>query len=217
MIPKIALFSHDPEASDACVSGMKSALEPHYDIECFDTEDVSAERFRGRDIIAFPGGIGDASSYDRFFRRRQQNLVADYVAGGGRYLGICMGAYWAGSYYFDLLRDVDADQYIKQPHAMVKRSYSTTIPVRWQMQEEKMFFYDGCCLIGDDTKFTTYASYATGDAMAIIQGRVGVIGCHPESELWWYEAPRQYIRHDWHGGRHHSLLKDFVDQLMRCH
>jgi len=214
MKPTIALFQNDPECSIDCCNGMIQALSSQYNIKIFSTDQCNPKTFENVDIVAFPGGIGDATSYDRFFRRRAQNAVADFVANGGRYLGICMGAYWAGSYFFDILDGVDAVQYIKQPHANVKRSYSTYAPIMWNGHPEDMFFYDGCALVGDSTKFQTVAKYANGDAMAIIQNRVGIIGCHPESQKHWYEKPRQYLLPKWHEGRHHKLLLEFVNQLM---
>ena len=50
--------------------------------------------------------------------------------------------------------------------------------------------------------------------MAIIKDRVGIIGCHPESEHWWYEKPWQYINKNWHNYEHHKLLLEFVNELM---
>ena len=85
--------------------------------------------------------------------------------------------------------------------------------VTWNGNPEKMYFYDGCALIGDETKFRTIARYANGDPMAIIRGNVGLIGCHPEAPLYWYEKPWQYINPHWNQGRHHRLLLDFVDSL----
>ena len=213
--PTIALFMRHPECSADCVQGMTQALGKDYNIRTFSELECRPETFAQADIIAFPGGIGDASSYDKFFRRRAQNAVADYVAGGGRYLGICMGAYWAGSHYFDILDGVDAVQYIKQPTSDIRRSYGTFAPVTWQGQQENMYFYDGCALVGDTAKFDTVATYANGEAMAIIQNRIGLIGCHPESQRYWYEKPWAYLNPYWHQGRHHGLLLDFVDQLMQ--
>ena len=215
MKPTIAVFLHHPECSQDCVDGMTQSLSAHYNIKTFDVAECNASTFKGADIIAFPGGIGEASSYDSFFRRKAQTAVADYVERGGRYLGICMGAYWAGSYYFDLLKDVDAVQYIKRPNSDIKRSYGTVAPVTWNGQPENIFFYDGCALIGDNSKFDTVATYANGDAAAIIQGRVGIIGPHPESLQYWFETPYQYLNHHWHNGHHHKLLLGFVNKLMQ--
>ena len=62
---------------------------------------------------------------------------------------------------------------------------------------------------------TGYRFFSYGDAMAIIQNRVGVIGCHPESEPSWYEKPHAYhARKHWHEWYHHHLLLQFVDRLI---
>jgi len=213
--PSIAIFYHHPECSKDCIDGMKECLSNDYEISTFSQDECNPETLSKFDMIAFPGGIGDASSYDKFFRRKAQNAVADYVANGGRYLGICMGAYWAGGYYFDILDSVDAVQYIKQPTATVKRSYGTVTEVMWNDKLVNMYFYDGCALIGDSSKFKTVATYANGDAMAIIQNRIGIIGCHPESLKLWYEKPWNYINKYWHEKEHHKLLLEFVNELMK--
>jgi len=210
----IALFLHDPECSEDCVNAMTNALKDNYNIRLFNEHDITRDDFySGVDIIAFPGGIGDSDSCYKFFTRRVGNRLAKFVEDGGKYLGICMGAYWADEWYFDLIDDVRAVQYIKRPNADVRRSYGTVASVTWNGNPEKMYFYDGCALIGDETKFRTIARYANGDPMAIIRGNVGLIGCHPEAPLYWYEKPWQYINPHWNQGRHHRLLLDFVDSL----
>jgi hypothetical protein len=78
-----------------------------------------------------------------------------------------------------------------------------------------MFFYDGCAMIGNSDKFTTISTYANGDPMAIIQNRIGLIGCHLESQEYWYQKPWQYINKHWHQEKHHTLLLEFVDLLMQ--
>lgn len=213
--PTIAIFLHHPECSEDCINGMTEALGEQYTIKIFGISECNSDTFKGMDMVAFPGGIGEAASFDAFFRRKSQHAVAEYVANGGRYLGICMGAYWAGSYYFDLLDSVDAEQYIKQPTSDIKRSYGTVAKVLWDNKPENIFFYDGCALIGDNSKFDTIATYANGDAAAIIQGRVGIIGPHPESLEYWFETPYQYLNKHWHKGSHHKLLLGFVNRLMK--
>jgi glutamine amidotransferase-like uncharacterized protein len=210
---RLALFLHHPECSEDCAYGMVHALSSEYQIRIFEEEELDDDNlFKHLDVIAFPGGIGDSDSYPNFFTRRRANRIADFISNGGHYLGICMGAYWAGERYFDILDDVNPVQYIKQPSADIKRSYSTVASVTWESQQEKMFFYDGCTFGGDATKFKTIATYSNGDPMAIIQNRIGLIGCHPESEEYWYKD-HVYIDNQWHTGRHHKLLLDFVNEL----
>jgi hypothetical protein len=76
-----------------------------------------------------------------------------------------------------------------------------------------MYWYDGCALVGDCTRFETVATYSNGDAMAIIQNRIGLIGCHPEAEQFWYDD-YSWMRRHWSGG-HHQVLLQFADQIMQ--
>ena len=210
----LALFNHHPECSNQCCFGVMRALEPHYKVKWFDVRSDLDEVLNESDGLVFPGGIGDSDSYFDFFTRTKANKIAEFISRGGRYVGICMGAYWAGSRYFDLLDGVDAVQYIKQPTATIKRSYGTVAFVFWDDLPYQMFFYDGCTYVGDE-KYETVATYADGMPMAIIQGNVGIIGCHPESEEFWYEKPYQYINEHWHNCEHHQLLLEFVDSLWK--
>ena len=212
MKPAIAIFRHDPECSQDCVDGMVEALSGEFKVRTFD-ETEFADGFDDVDIVAFPGGVGDARRYYDFFRRREGNAIADFVARGGKYLGICMGAYWSGQDYFDLLTGLEPVQYIKRDGADVRRSYGTVADVDWGGTRTKMYFYDGCTFAGDG-RCQIIARYANGDPMAVIQGRVGLIGCHPESQHKWYDKP--YMQKHWHGGAHHALLLSFTKKLMRA-
>lgn len=209
----IALFQHHPQASIDCCKAVINAL-PNYKIKIFSEDDINEDLFKGLDMIIFPGGIGDSDSFPDFFTRRKSNLIADFIDRGGKYLGICMGAYWASNRYFDLIDDVEAVQYIKRPNADVKRSYGTTASVQWRDQKEDMYFYDGCALIGDETKFETIARYANDDPMAITQGNVTLIGCHPEALEYWFNEPWAYLKPKWNEGRHHTLLLNLVDLIL---
>ena len=104
-------------------------------------------------------------------------------------------------------------QYLKRPNTDTRRPHAKNISITWNGVEDNMFWYDGCALVGDKNKFTTVATYANGDAMAIYQNRIGIIGCHPESEPYWYRA-YSWMKPHWHHYRHHDLLLDFVDKLM---
>ena len=212
MTPIIAIFRHDPECSQECVDGMVEALSGEFQVKMFDEADMEHDPLKDVDIVAFPGGIGDAKRYYDFFKRREGNAIDRFVSSGGKYLGICMGAYWAGRDYFDLLDGLDPVQYIKSPNADVKRSYPTVAKVTWGNRDERMFFYDGCTFVGDG-RCQIVARYANGDPMAVIQRRVGLIGCHPESQQKWYDKP--YMQKWWHGGQHHELLLGFTKKLMR--
>ena len=167
--------------------------------------------FHDVDMIVVPGGIGDADTFKQLFKNNGDR-VRQFIANGGRYLGICMGAYWAGSHYLNLLDSVDAVQYIRRPGTDTRRPHAKAIEVTWNGTSERMFFYDGCALTGPG-QYETVATYANGDAMAIIQNRIGLIGCHPEADKFWYDG-YSWMRRHWAGG-HHAQLVEFADQLIR--
>ena len=208
----IALFVNHPECSRQCALGMIEALYGHYKVKVVSNEFFTTDQLKDVDIVAFPGGIGDADSFYTFFKRRHGNAIEDFIKSGGGYLGICMGAYWAGSNYFDLLDGVEPVQYIKRPNADIKRPYGTVAQVEWLGERQEMFFYDGCSFVDKGGQYQVFANYTNGEPMAIMQGRVGLIGCHPESEKFWYDQYK-YIKKFWHQGRHHKLLLDFVNHL----
>jgi hypothetical protein len=189
---------------------MMQALGQYYHFKIFSKNEVEDVFFDDVDMVAFPGGIGDSDSWHQILKPNKTKVL-DFVARGGRYLGICMGAYWAGSHYFNILDGVDAVQYITQPGTDTRRPHAKAIEVTWNGTSERMFFYDGCALTGPG-QYETVATYANGDAMAIYQNRIGIIGCHPESEHFWYNY--NYLKPHWHERRHHQLLLEFTDQLM---
>ena len=214
MKPTIALFVHQPKCSVQSNNGIMAALADYYRFKMFTRHELERDFFDDVDIVAVPGGFGDADSYDYLLKKGHARKIRQFVADGGRYLGICMGAYWAGSSYLNILDGVDAVQYIKRPKTDTRRPHAKHLPVTWRGIGTNMYFYDGCALVGDRRKFSTVATYANGDAMAIYQNRIGLIGCHPEAEKHWYDS-YSWMRRHWRGRQQHALLLDFVNRLMR--
>jgi len=213
MKPTVALFVCDPKCSVQSTNGVMRALSGNYNFKLFSKNEVEEGFFDGVDMVIFPGGFGDSDSYDTILKNNK-DVVVDFVTRGGKYLGICMGAYWAGKDYFNILDKVDAVQYIKQPNTCTKRPHAKNMPVMWRNEPHNMFFYDGCALVGDDNSpYETIATYSNGDNMAIIQNRIGLIGCHPESEQFWYDS-YSWMKGKYHNGVQHKMLLNFVNELM---
>jgi glutamine amidotransferase-like uncharacterized protein len=184
------------------------ALSPFYSFKIFTRHELEADFFDDVDMVCIPGGFGDAASFDYLLSDNGER-IKQFVDQGGKYLGICMGAYWAGSHYLNILDKVDAEQYIIRPGTDTRRPHAKHLDVTWQGQQEKMYFYDGCAFTGNG-EFDTVSTYANGDPMAIIQNNIGVMGCHPEAEPFWYDS------YSWLKGKYvskHDLLLDFVNQL----
>lgn len=207
-----AIFVHHPKCSIQCVNGIIEALTPHYKFKIFTKHLVEDDFFDDVDVVVFPGGVGSSDSYD-YLIKENYDLIIKYINGGGKYLGICMGAYWAGKHYFNILKDADAVQYIRRPGTCTRRPHAKNMEVEWNGVKEKMFFFDGCAIEGNTQSFDTIATYKNGDPMAIIQDNIGLIGCHPESQRYWYTL-HSWMKGLYHDGKHHKLLLDFTDQLV---
>jgi glutamine amidotransferase-like uncharacterized protein len=212
MKPTIALFLHQPKCSVQSGNGIIKALGEHYNFKIFTKHELEDDFFDNVDIVAFPGGLGDSDSFDSLLKNNR-NRIYDFIRNGGRYLGICMGAYWAGRDYFNILHNVDVEQYITRPNTDTRRPHAKNLKVDWLGEEKEMFFYDGCAF--GPGYYDIIAKYKNDDPMAIIQGRVGLIGCHPESEQHWYES-YSWMKNKYHNGEQHQLLLDFVNRLMEA-
>jgi hypothetical protein len=212
MKPTIALFIADPKCSVQSGNGIIKALGDHYKFKLFSKNALEDNFFDDVDMIAVPGGFGDADSYDTLLKNNQDR-VRQFVEDGGYYLGICMGAFWAASHYFNILNDIQVVQYIKRPNTDTHRPHAKNMSVIWEGVPNNMFFYDGCALIGNGHK-EVIATYSNGDPMAIIQDRIGLIGCHPESEQFWYDS-YSWMKGKYHNGEHHQLLLEFVNKLIQ--
>ena len=211
MTKTIALFLHQPKCSVQSGNGIIKALHPYYKFKIFTKHELEDDFFDDVDMVLFPGGVGDADSWDSLLKFHKSR-IQEFVANGGRYLGICMGAYWADNTYFGLSSDFKVDQYITRPNTDTKRPHAKQMKVTWDNKPEELFFYDGCAIFGDESKYDVVARYPNGDAMAIIQNRIGLIGCHPEAEQHWYDE-YSWMRKRWNGSKNYLLL-DFVNRLM---
>ena len=205
MKPTIAVFLHHPICSADSVNGVIAAMSSLARIKIFTKHKVADGFFNDVDLVVFPGGDGEATAF-RSALKDNLNDVRGFMQRGGKYLGICMGAYWADAYYFNLLQGTRCVQYIKRPRADIRSSYGTVAAVNWQGQDKRMYFYDGPTYVGG--AFHTLASYANGDPMAVVQGSVGLIGCHLESQQHWYS--KKVLQPHWHQNTHHRMLWQFV-------
>jgi glutamine amidotransferase-like uncharacterized protein len=211
---KIAILLHHPQCSLQSAHGLVRTLSDTYgvaNIDCVNNTGLTWERLRKYTLLCVPGGIGDSDTWHRICEPSSE-AVRRFVRSGRSYLGICMGAYWASPLYYDVMPNVRIVQNIQRRKASTRRSYGTVVPVMWQGNLEHMYFYDGCSILGDFKDNEVIALYENGDPAAVIRDSVGVIGPHPESDIYWYTTKK--IQPYWHHYRHHQLLLDFVRTLL---
>lgn len=152
---------------------------------------ISPAALRSAALYAQPGG----GSLNKAYRKMKgtADIIRDYVSSGGRYVGFCLGGYLAGrSPGFNLLPG-DTDQFITSPGAGVTQEVDTVVDVYWRGHLRRMYFQDGPYfqLDTESENVIVLATYANGRIAAMVtpfgQGKVGVVGPHPEATAGWYE------------------------------
>jgi glutamine amidotransferase-like uncharacterized protein len=128
--------------------------------------------------------------------------IRDFVSGGGRYIGFCLGAYLAGKSALDIMPDgIDVGSEIKQKDAPVNDKKDTVIQVDWTFDagtsSQKvnkgrwMYFQEGAVMLGFEASDPyVLARYTANNGVAASvtpygKGFVGLVGPHPEADKTW--------------------------------
>jgi glutamine amidotransferase-like uncharacterized protein len=213
---RIAIYQHDPLFDADCAQAIKCVLQQDYKTVIVVTQKTcNKDLLKNIDCIVFPGGMGDVDNFDVLMKSKKR-LIRNYVSQGGKYLGICMGAYVASKLYFNILGETTAEQYIKHAGAEVHTKRDTISKFTFQNNTYMTYFYDGPVFEDDLELHQILATYHDGSAAAIMKpygaGRALCVGPHLESQQDWYDTPE--LRPHWHGGRHHALLLKMVKKLL---
>jgi Glutamine amidotransferase class-I len=214
MYKKAAIFIDHPRCSVDGVNAIINSLESKFRFKIFTKHEVHDNFFDDVDLIIVPGGLGDADTFKKVMKHHIKPIRDIVLNNGVHYLGICMGAYWAGPHYFNLLKDRDCVQYLSRPKTNTHRPHAKNLEVNWNGKKEKMFWYDGCSIIGSG-KLDVVSYYPNGDVMAGYQGRIGLIGSHPEAEKHWYDE-YTWMKKVWsEDNSNKQLLLEFTEELMK--
>lgn len=169
-------------------------------------------------IYVQPGGGSLESAWHRM--RKHRKAIREFVTGGGRYVGICLGAYLAGATPGFKLLPGDTDQYIRSPHASVRSTAPEIVEVAWRGTPTTMYFQDGPDILidsrlTDNPSVEILARYANGSVAALATpygaGRVAVVGPHPEATADWFRDDHLPDRSD---PRYRAGL-DLIDAAMQ--
>ncbi|MBO0779503.1 MAG: hypothetical protein J2P37_11815 [Ktedonobacteraceae bacterium] len=218
----LALVYRGPAGCEGCSEAVAELLQSsrwNFDVQYVGPKErlqLSPATLQAAALYAQPGGSDDLDQAYRQLKGNAQD-IRNYVASGGRYLGLCMGGYLAGQTPGFHLLPGDTDQFISSPGASVRTDDDTIVDVRWRGQPRTMYFQDGpfFLLDRDATNVTVLATYTNGKIAVLVapygNGKVGVSGPHPEANAQWYAAYNlvnpEGIRTD--------LGHDLIDTLMR--
>jgi hypothetical protein len=136
---------------------------------------ITAASLRGVALYAQPGGGGSVRRGMTALGPAAAAAIKSYVAAGGHYLGICMGAYLAGS----------------NPGASVRTAAQAVIPVIWSRTVGYEYAQDPPYIIPSGVRGEKVLSRFTNHRVDALvrpyrRGAVGVVGTHPEADRTWF-------------------------------
>jgi hypothetical protein len=153
---------------------------------------ITAASLRGVALYAQPGGDGSVRQGMTALGPASAAAIRSYVARGGHYLGICMGAYLAGSDPgMGLLAPGDTGEYDQTRGASVRTAAQGVIPVIWSGTVGYEYAQDPPYIIPSGVRGEKVLSRFTNHLVDALvrpyrRGALGVVGTHPEAGRTWF-------------------------------
>lgn len=194
---RVAVY-RGPASCDDCAETAKKAIErlgAQYRVDfvgAAEKIDITPANLSLYDVYVQPGGGQDIPAALNSFGDKRVEAIRRYVESGGRYLGLCMGAYLASGSGFGLVQQ-ELDSEIGRPGFPVRTIDSTAIKIRWAGKSKPIFYQDGPYMMKAkrDPGFRSIATYQNGDIAAARysfgKGVVVLSGPHPEADKSWFE------------------------------
>lgn len=156
---RIAVYQQDPIASTDCAQAIRDVLATKYsNVFIINHRTCTPSMLQNVDCVVFPGGEDDVDNFDHMLRDKSK-VIREYVSGGGKYLGICMGAYITSKLYFNILGNTSAEQYIRQNKAEIRTMRETVAKCNIDNSTHTVYFYDGPVFEGDIRDDEILATY----------------------------------------------------------
>lgn len=152
---------------------------------------LDARALAAAEVIIVGGGDDLTALHDGIGGRRLE-MIADWVAGGGHYMGLCAGAYLAGRTVDDPGDVPGLDLF--QGDAFAYSPFAARVEtVTWQGQPLRMYTQEAPGFeLDDDFAGKIVAHYADGTPAALLvrhgRGQVALSGPHPEATADWLAA-----------------------------
>lgn len=178
-----------------------------------ETRKITAATLAEAVVYAQPGGGSLSKGWTAM--SPYADTIRTWIAGGGNYLGFCLGGYLAGATPGFNLLPGDTWQYITASNATVTTTASSRIDVRWRGQSKTLYFQDGPTFwLQSGADVEILATYGGGQPAALVtpfgSGKVGVVGPHPEADRTWFTGGLSST-----GAIHPDLGYDLIETTMR--
>jgi hypothetical protein len=215
---KVALVYNGKYAdNDAYKALAKQCQKAGLTVRSFSTPEQLVSKLNGATLLAIGGTVDDINPFTREFKPHIVRACQKFVNDGGRYLGICGGAYMALSGWREDGRSYKAMDLVPVKGDSFKENQSDmVIMVQWRNQKRPMYYQYGPKFMAvDPKKDKILARYADGSIAALIRqvgrGKVLLCGPHPEADSSWI-TKKTINRNAWKNTD--DLAADMMKELM---
>ncbi|WP_448650410.1 BPL-N domain-containing protein [Pseudomonas fluorescens] len=196
-ITHVAIYRGPAGCAD-CSENVKTALQrlgPNYQVDFVGANepiDITPQNLARYDLYVQPGGGQDIPAALDSLGDARAAAIRQFVAKGGRYLGLCMGAYLADNGNLGLI-PYDLDTEAGRPGFEASGIADAAVRVTWNGKPDHVFYQDGPYFPKPDAAapYTPIATYRNGDVAAARytyeKGVVVLSGPHPEAGREWFE------------------------------
>ena len=210
-----------PSAGRGCPEGVaRIAREIGLEVKYFKNVKRLPRLLDRASVLIVGGTTGDIDELRNVFNAELTLALRAYLKRGGRYWGVCGGAYIASQRYQGYHGRVEALQLI--PAAAEDYSSATRaklIPVRWRGVTRDLYALGSPSfrILDADAPVDIVATFHDGPIAALIcaygQGKVAVSGPHPEATTTWLQEDGLETD-NWKPTRPlaHALLKDLLSE-----
>lgn len=220
----IAAVYRGPAACEGCPEAAAAILEESggFNVEFIGPDESRSLTSEGLDVVNLyvqPGGHDDVGLAIEQLGLPAADAISQWVVeSGGRYLGLCMGAYLAGSDPgMGLLSPGDTAVYAGAPGSLGGDGTETVIAVEWDGEIRYQYAQDPAVILESGVEGERVLSrFTNGSVNALVRpvgaGAVGVVGTHPEAAEDWFTPAMQEQDVD---GPDHEQALELVDALMQ--
>lgn len=204
----VAVVYNGSGICDGCSQSLaKVVRRSGYKVQKIYAGDITRERLKGVALFVMPGG-DDVDELMEALRPGEAGVIHDFVAQGGNYLGVCLGAYVAAENHLGLFKG-RIRAHSRSPEARME-------DVMWSGNSRWLYFQDGPEFsLSAEKKSEVWAWYRTGEVAALVQdfeaGHVGLVGPHLEADQSWLDDDN--LRDP--DGDDSALLVDFIKAINR--
>ena len=212
----LAYLYSGPGLCRLCTSSAINRMqEIGFEVKQIRPGEITAGELKNADLFVIPGG-DDLYRAAFAFQEGEIEAIQGYVKNGGRFLGICLGAYLADSLlvYDRTVPGLSLFDGVVSPHDLDETPRIEK--VKWGNTERMMYFQEGPDFaIAAKAKADIFATYSDGKVAALQmnvgKGRIGLIGPHPEADERWLKE--DHVEDP--DGDDSFLLTEFVHKLMQ--